>query len=96
MQSSVAGPIFVTSARRAHSYLLAVLGLEKSALGDELETATRYRGRAEGLRSIAEQKELSQSRTTLLNIAIVYERLAAELEAIHATNERLSRLDQKR
>ena len=52
----------------------------------DLETASRYRKRAVGLRSIARDKTALEIRDQLLQIAEDYERLAAILDDVDATN----------
>ena len=52
----------------------------------DLDTATRYRARAVGLRNIASDKTAFAIRDQLLQIAKNYERLAAILDDVAATN----------
>jgi hypothetical protein len=52
----------------------------------DLETASRYRKRAVGLRNIASDKAAFEIRNQLLQIADDYERLAAMLGDVDATN----------
>ena len=56
-------------------------------MGDEIDTATRYRERANNLRSIARDKTASEIRVALLKLADDYERLATILEDIAASND---------
>ena len=55
----------------------------------DLETASRYRKRAVGLRNIASDKAASEIRNQLLQIADDYERLAAILDDVDATDAAL-------
>ena len=59
-------------------------------LGEELDTARRYRLHAEELRTIATDKAMHQSRESLLRIAADYDHMAQTLEAINRTNQTLS------
>jgi hypothetical protein len=61
-----------------------------SPLGEELDTARRYRLHAEELRTIATDRTMHQSRESLLRIAADYEHMAQTLEAIDRTNQTLS------
>jgi len=58
-------------------------------MGEELDTARRYRFHAEELRTIASDKEMRSSRESLLKIAADYERMAQTLEAIDRTEQTL-------
>ena len=58
---------------------------------DELDTAARYRQRAEDLRIIAAEDRSRANSSALLKIAEDYERMAESLEAIHHTNEVIHR-----
>jgi hypothetical protein len=60
-------------------------------MSEELDTARRYRQRAEELRIIAEEEIGLQTRLTLRNIAADYERMAETLEAIDRTNRAMAR-----
>jgi len=60
-------------------------------MSDDLETAARYRERAEGLRNIASDTTNFAIRNHLLSIAERYDRLAAMLEDIDATNVAMER-----
>ena len=60
-------------------------------MSDDLETAARYRERAEGLRNLASDKTNLGIRNHLLSIAEQYDRLAAMLEDIDATNVAMER-----
>jgi len=62
-------------------------------MGDELDTATRYRDRADNLRSIARDKAASEIRGQLLKLADDYERLASTLVDIAASNYARERAD---
>jgi hypothetical protein len=55
-------------------------------MSDDLDTAARYRQRANGLRNLASDKTNFAIRNHLLSIAEQYDRLAAMLEDIDATN----------
>ena len=55
-------------------------------MSDDLDTAARYRQRAEGLRNLASDKTAFAICDQLLSIAEQYDRLAAMLEDIDATN----------
>jgi len=60
-------------------------------MGDDLETAARFRQRAEGLRTLAADKTNFAIRNHLVAIAEQYERLAGILEDIDATNVVMAR-----
>ena len=60
-------------------------------MSEELDTARRYRQRAEELRIIAEDETSKETRSTLWKIAADYERMAESLEAIDRTNTSLAR-----
>ena len=60
-------------------------------MSEELDTARRYRHRAEELRVIADDDGSLQTRLTLKQIAADYERMAETLEAIDRTNKTISR-----
>ena len=60
-------------------------------MSDEIDTATCYRQRAEGLRQIASDKTAFEIRNQLLSLAEDYEHLAAMLEDIDATNVAIER-----
>jgi hypothetical protein len=60
-------------------------------MGDELETSERYRDRARDLRNLASNKSHSAIRDHLLSIADQYDRLAAMLVDIDATNVAVDR-----
>lgn len=60
-------------------------------MSEELDTANRYRQRAEELRIIAEDERAQQTRLTLNQIAADYERMAETLEAIDRTNRAMAR-----
>lgn len=55
-------------------------------MSEELDTANRYRQRAEELRLIAEDETSKEARSTLWKIAADYERMAESLEAIDRAN----------
>jgi hypothetical protein len=55
-------------------------------MSEELDTAKRYRQRAEELRTIAADDEGIRNREALLKIAKDYEQMAETLEAIDRTN----------
>jgi hypothetical protein len=55
-------------------------------MSEELDTARRYRQRAEELRTIASDDEGGKNRETLLKIAKDYDQMAETLEAIDRTN----------
>jgi hypothetical protein len=57
----------------------------------DLETAIRYRKRAVGLRNIAGDKTALAIRDQLLQIAEDYERLAAILDEVDATNSAMEK-----
>jgi hypothetical protein len=59
-------------------------------MSEELDTAKRYRQRAEALKSIAEEEVTPQTRATLRKIAADYERMADTLEAIDRTNQAIA------
>ena len=59
-------------------------------MGEELDTARRYRAHARELHTIAANKEMHQCRESLMRIATDYERMARTLEAIDLTNQTLS------
>ena len=60
-------------------------------MSEELDTAKRYRQRAEELRIIAEDEGGQHTRLTLKQIAADYERMAETLEAIDRTNRAIAR-----
>ena len=60
-------------------------------MSEELDTARRYRLRAEELKIIAEDESAQQTRLTLRQIADDYERMAETLEAIDRTNRAIAR-----
>ena len=60
-------------------------------MSEELDTARRYRQRAEELRIIAEEETNPANRRTLKKIAADYEQMAETLEAIHRTHQSLAR-----
>ena len=60
-------------------------------MSEELDTAQRYRQRAEELRTIAADDKARANRTALLKIAADYERMADTLEAIDQTNRAIRR-----
>ena len=57
----------------------------------DLDSARRYRQRAEGLRSIAEQAFDKKMKQILLEIAEDYERMARSREALSAGEKKLKR-----
>ena len=57
----------------------------------DLDTATRYRERAVGLRNIASDKTALAIRDQLLQLAEDYERLAAMLDDVDATNAAMAK-----
>ena len=57
----------------------------------DLDTAIRYRKRAVGLRNIASDKTAFAIRDQLLQIAEDYERLAAILDEVDATNSAMEK-----
>jgi hypothetical protein len=57
----------------------------------DLDTAIRYRKRAVGLRHIASGKTALAIRDQLLQIAKDYERLAAMLDDVDATNAAMAK-----
>jgi hypothetical protein len=59
----------------------------------EADTAIRYRAHAEELRSIAESDRLEETRRMLIGVALSYESLAANLEALDAIHSRGKRGD---
>ena len=65
-------------------------------MGDEIDTATRYRERANNLRSIARDRTASDIRGQLNKLADDYERLATTLENIAASNYARERADMAR
>jgi hypothetical protein len=60
-------------------------------MSEDLETAKRYRQHAEELRIIADHKTSAEIRTTLLNIAHDYERMATSLESIERTTRAIAK-----
>jgi hypothetical protein len=60
-------------------------------MSEELDTARRYRQRAEELKIIADDETVHQTRLTLQRIAADYERMAETLEAIDRTNRAIAR-----
>ena len=58
-------------------------------MSEELDTAQRYRVRAEELRSIAAEDLTHSNREALERIARDYERMARTLEAIDLSNRSL-------
>ena len=60
-------------------------------MSEELDTAARYRQRAEELRTIAREESSAETRSTLSQIAADYERMAETLEAIDRTNKAIAR-----
>jgi hypothetical protein len=60
-------------------------------MSEELDTARRYRQRAEELKIIAEDESGLQTRQTLKQIAADYELMAETLEAIDRTNQAIAR-----
>lgn len=60
-------------------------------ISDEIDTAARYRQRAEGLRQIASDRSPLGIRNHLLTVAEEYERQASLLEDIDATNVAMKR-----
>ena len=60
-------------------------------MSEELDTARRYRQRAEELKIIAEDESSLQTRRTLEQIASDYELMAETLEAIDRTNQAIAR-----
>ena len=60
-------------------------------MSEELDTAKRYRQRAEELRIIAEEESALRTRSTLREIAADYERMADTLEAIDRTHQAIAR-----
>ena len=60
-------------------------------MSEELDTAKRYRLRAEELKIIAEDEGAQRTRLTLRQIADDYERMAETLEAIDRTNRAIAR-----
>jgi len=56
----------------------------------DLETAERYRNRAEELRIIAESMTDAKMRNVLTEVAHDYERMARSLETIDATEHTLA------
>lgn len=67
------------------------LRLRADAMSEELDTAKRYRLRAEELKIIADDESGLQTRLTLRKIAEDYERMAETLEAIDRTNRAIAR-----
>jgi hypothetical protein len=57
----------------------------------ELDTAQRYRHRAEQLRTIAERECRGLIQDKLLKIAADYDRMASDLETIDASNQSVRR-----
>jgi len=55
-------------------------------MADRNGTAARYRQRAEHLRALADTKDSTEIREQLLDLAVVYERLAQEVDDIDASN----------
>jgi hypothetical protein len=60
-------------------------------MSEELDTARRYRQRAEELRIVAQDERDKVTRSTLQRIAADYERMAETMEAIDRTNKAISR-----
>jgi hypothetical protein len=60
-------------------------------MSEELDTAQRYRQRAEELRTIALDDKTRENRDALLRIAKDYEQMADTLEAIDKTNRAMRR-----
>jgi hypothetical protein len=60
-------------------------------MSEELNTARRYRQRAEELKIIAEDESVHRTRLTLQRIATDYERMAETLEAIDRSNQAIAR-----
>jgi hypothetical protein len=60
-------------------------------MSEELDTARRYRQRAEELNIIADDESAPHTRMTLRRIAADYERMAETLEAIDRTNRAIAR-----
>ena len=56
-------------------------------MSSELDTANRYRQRAEELRIIAQDDSSKETSSTLAKIADDYDRMADTLEAIDRTNK---------
>ena len=67
------------------------MGAGLGRMSDDLETAARYRQRAEGLRNLASDKTHFAIRNHLLSIAEQYDSLAAMLEDIDSTNVAMER-----
>jgi hypothetical protein len=53
-------------------------------MSQERQVATRYRERAEGLRSIADQDERQEIKRLLMKSAEDYERMAREIESFES------------
>jgi len=60
-------------------------------MSEELDTANRYRQRAEELRTIADDESVRETREALLKIAKEYVQMAETLEAIDQTNQAIKR-----
>lgn len=61
-------------------------------MSEELDTANRYRQRAEELRIIAQDESSTDTRSTLWRIAEDYDRMAETLESIDRSNKAIARL----
>jgi len=64
-------------------------------MSQDTDTAVRYLQHAAELRVIAASKQSTVNREALLGIAKDYERMAASLEAIEASNKKLRAVRKK-
>ena len=62
----------------------------------ELDQALRFRSYAEELRVIAADNTSEENRRTLLTLAVRYEQLAANMDAIEQANEAIRRARRRR
>jgi hypothetical protein len=60
-------------------------------MDEDLDSAQRYRQRAEGLRTIAQQTFDNSTRKTLLDMAEDYERMAGSRERLAESDQKLKR-----
>jgi hypothetical protein len=57
-------------------------------MGYESDTAARYRAHAEKLRAIADSDGLEQTRQILIRVAMEYETIAKNMDALDAMHKR--------
>ena len=66
--------------------VLATLRRERAEPGSRQERIAQFRAKAEELRTICEDVILPDTRSSLLNLADTYERMASALESVAATS----------